>query len=162
MSESTTTRQLLSDAAEQAGQLEADTNLIVARIRRRRRARTGAAGLVTLCAATAAVLLMFGPAGSVTPAAAPPAGPAPVGPSVVEMPCWSTAVGIPANAPSLGFRGSSCHYLGLTLDAARTLAAQEGLKLEVLVPGQGITYDLNFTRLRVRAVDNIVVSAHIG
>ncbi|MEV8098297.1 hypothetical protein [Kitasatospora sp. NPDC085879] len=156
-------RQLLLDAADRAGPLGASPDRVTALVRRRRRVRNCALGLAAGCIAAGAAITVQvadGPSSRVDgPVSTQPIG-TPTAPNCVSAPP------LPGDRPvdRLGdFR--SCQYVGLTLEAARTLAATEHRDLQIISrdgTNFAITFERRASRVCVRVVGDRVTAALIG
>ncbi|MFJ8011997.1 hypothetical protein [Streptomyces sp. NPDC096339] len=152
-SEQDVIKQLLLDAAEQAGPLDASLDGVTARIRKRRRVRTSALGLAAGCIAAGAVIAIQAAVGPSSHSKDSTASPDTSKPET----CTATVHPVGDNR--------SCQYIGLTLAAARALAAAENRDLQITnqdgVP-HSITYEYRLSRVTVTVVKDRVTTAHIG
>jgi hypothetical protein len=157
-------RRLLTDAADEAGPLEASPDTVLRRVRRRRRLRASASTLtvagILLCAA--ALTAHPAPDPAARPAGRTPAGPAAETPRCEHGPDPTAAR--PTTGPQLGDR-TSCQYIGLTLQAARKQAATERRYLTIKSQDgthHAITYQLDPHRVVVDLEHGHVVAASVG
>ncbi|WP_158820817.1 MULTISPECIES: hypothetical protein [unclassified Streptomyces] len=154
-------KRLLVDVADQAGPLEASRDRVVALARRRRRVRTGAAGLAVGCI-TAGVVMTIQVAEGASPRPAVGAlSTQPAGVPTAPLSCTST----PPQPNSRSGDVRSCQYVGLTLEAARAQAAKEHRDLQIISQDGvnfGITYEWRGSRVTVTVVNDHVTSALIG
>ncbi|MEV7519049.1 hypothetical protein [Streptomyces sp. NPDC091371] len=159
-SEQDVIKQLLLDAADQAGPLDASLNAVTARIRRRRRVRIGALGLAVGCITAGAVLTIQLAVGSSSHSTDGTVSGQPTGVPTTGV-CVATP---PPSAQSFGDT-RSCQYIGLTLEAARAQAATENRDLQITRQdgvSHPITFEFRTTRVCVEVVKGRVTSAHIG
>ncbi|MDH6142003.1 hypothetical protein P3T35_004024 [Kitasatospora sp. GP30] len=176
-----TVKQLLLDTAEQAGPLDVSLADVTTRVRRRRRVRTSALGLVAGCLAAGAVMAVQVADGSSSrpmvtsvsaqPAAAPPTGPTCVATSAPASAATSAPASVAASGAApppieLSPDTRSCQYVGLTLEAARAQAAKEHRELQIIsqdgVSSGPFTFEFRTFRVRVTVVNDRVTSAFIG
>ncbi|WP_328959667.1 hypothetical protein [Streptomyces virginiae] len=154
-------KRLLVDMADEAGPLDARRDRVVARVRRRRRVRTGAVGLAVLCLAGGGALTMQDVGGA---AARPVAGESPrPGPSARI--CNDVPPPVPKPGTFSFGDTRSCQYIGLTLEAARELAAKEHRDLQIASRdgvNYGITYEFRTSRVVVTLIHDHVTTALIG
>ncbi|MER7821691.1 hypothetical protein ABTX85_03870 [Streptomyces sp. NPDC096097] len=153
-------KQLLLDAADQAGPLDASLDGVTARIRRRRRVRIGTVGLAVGCITAGAVITIQIAVGSSSHSTDSTVSGQPTGvPTALN--CVAT---MPPSSQTFGDT-RSCQYVGLTLEAARAQAAAEHRDLRI-VSQDGVnystTYEFRTSRVSVAVVNDRVTSAFIG